>query len=836
MGSCNDKDYYENGECVSKCSTNYYVHNYDCITSRTCIEKSGFINIDQNGNINNRCFDVCNNYKYIIVNQGGYCLFKCPNNAPYYYNSNKNCISSCNNNDYINVSNNECISICSQYKVESIKSCFASIPAQFPFKIDQTNEYVSYCGKYKGYDYVQKGSDKICIKKDDCLNSFYYDYLQNVCLTKCNNLNKFSLNRICFEKCPISHPFFVKENEIYKCVDSCPSDKSFHIFETNECVASCKNEDFIVLETHTCYNRIPDYYPYQIEGKNEYVHECGVYNNSIYFKKENDNICVQKDNCKDFYYYNYEKSNLCVSSCNKFLYKFYLEEDRICLKKCPNDKMYYVDGDFQCLNNCPLDKPYHIYSTKECVKDCNEIYKFKVEKIKACYDDIPNEYPFQIENTNEYVDACGLYKDVIYFKKENQNLCIRKENCDGFYYYHNNDSNLCVSKCADYPEYKFYLIEDRICLSKCPNDEKIFYKDDDFQCLYNCPLDKPYHIYSTKECVEDCNENYKYKVEKIKACYENIPDEYPLQIENTNEYVDTCGIYKDVIYFKMENQNLCVKKENCNGYYLFNNYNSNLCVNNCKFYSDYKYFLNSDKICLKTCPKYNPFFINNIFECLNSCPKEKPYFLYDTKECLHKCEDSIYYPFYVESIKTCFDKIPEHFPYQIENTNEYVNICPKNYPYLLNSSVCVKDCKLYNKFFNSNNRCVDSCPEHEKYALLDNNQCIYSCPLNLPFSRLNPNYCVSGCKDDYYYVDITKFKCLTQEQCDNEPSYECEIFLNECPENCKYCTEQSVLKNKCLQCNSNLLYYPIRRYSDEKYFTCYNEETKPHNYILTSNY
>ena len=883
MGNCNK--FKENDDCVDKCSTNYYIHDKNCITSRTCMENKGFIKLSSNNiNTDNYCYEDCSSYKFITLNGGGYCLDncgqyflvyntrncinscssykfinstikicynscpnykienqklcvdKCPIEAPYFYSSNKNCITSCNS-DYINMSNNECIPDCSssQFKVESIKSCFTTKPREFPFNIQNTNEYVSNCGKYKDINYIQIGGEYICIKKSDCISSLYYDYDQNICLYKCNNNNKFSLNGICFQKCPISHPFFVYENNIYKCVNSCPINKPFHLFETNECVVSCNNEHLIVLENKTCYNRITDYYPYQIEGTNEYVHECGVYNNSNYFKKGE--ICVTKDNCKDYYYYNNGDSNLCISSCkNLEYYKFYLEEDRICLKKCPNDQMYYVDGDFQCLEKCPTNKPYHIYSTKECVEDCNENYKYKVEKIKACYENIPDEYPLQIENTNEYVDTCGIYKDVIYFKMENQNLCVKKESCNGYYYYQNKDSNLCVSKCANYPEYKFYLIEDRICLSKCPNSEKIFYKEGDFQCLFNCPTNKPYHIYSTKECVEDCNENYKYKVEKIKACYENIPDEYPLQIENTNEYVDTCGIYKDVIYFKMENQNLCVKKENCNGYYLFNNYNSNLCVNNCKFYSDYKYFLNSDKICLKTCPKYNPFFINNIFECLNSCPKEKPYFLYDTKECLHKCEDNIYYPFYVESIKTCFDKIPEHFPYQIENTNEYVNICPKNYPYLLNSSVCVKDCKLYNKFFNSNNRCVDSCPEHEKYALLDNNQCIYSCPLNLPFSRLNPNYCVSGCKDDYYYVDITKFKCLTQEQCDNEPSYECEIFLNECPENCKYCTEQSVLKNKCLQCNSNLLYYPIRRYSDEKYFTCYNEETKPHNYILTSNY
>ena len=352
----------------------------------------------------------------------------------------------------------------------------------------------------------------------------------------------------------------------------------------------------------------------------------------------------------------------------------------------------------------------------------------------------------------------------------------------------------------------------------------------------NCPSDKPYHIYSTKECVKDCNETYKFKVEQTKACYDKIPNEYPLLIEDTNEYVNSCGYYKGVIYFKKENQNICIKKQNCSGYFLFNNFNNNLCVNNCKFYSEYKYFLSSDNICLKECPKYNPFFINNIFECLNSCPKEKPYFLYDTKECIRKCEDNIYYPFYVEIIKTCFKEIPEHFPYQIENTNEYVNICPKNYPFLLDSSVCVKDCKLYNKFFNSNNICVDSCPENEIYALQNNNQCLSSCPSNLPFSRLNPDFCVSECKDDYYYIDLSKFKCLTQEQCDNEPSYECEIFLNNCPEFCKYCTDKSLLNNKCIQCNSNQLYYPTRRYSDEKYFTCYNEETKPHNYILTSNY
>ena len=127
------------------------------------------------------------------------------------------------------------------------------------------------------------------------------------------------------------------------------------------------------------------------------------------------------------------------------------------------------------------------------------------------------------------------------------------------------------------------------------------------------------------------------------------------------------------------------------------------------------------------------------------------------------------------------------------------------------------------------NKCVDYCPDEQPYALKENNQCLLNCPENLPFSTIFPNYCVKNCINDYKYIDINRLNCLTKEQCEAYTEYNCEIFIENCPENCLYCSENSINLNKCLKCNINLNYYPAKLIGNEKYYSCFSDSNKPLN-------
>ena len=178
--------YSQNKECVYKCSPNFLIYEFNCLTVKKCIEYKGYIKRNNNENENDYCVKNCDDYflvndtnceescpdNYFVDFQNKLCLLKCPNDAPYYYSKDKKCINSCGD-DYIDDSNNECITNCENIKVVQIKTCFQNIQSNYPFQINNTNEYVSQCETYNNTEYIQKYNENICIKKEDCSNFFF---------------------------------------------------------------------------------------------------------------------------------------------------------------------------------------------------------------------------------------------------------------------------------------------------------------------------------------------------------------------------------------------------------------------------------------------------------------------------------------------------------------------------------------------------------------------------------------------------------------------------------------------------------------------------------------
>ena len=64
---------------------------------------------------------------------------------------------------------------------------------------------------------------------------------------------------------------------------------------------------------------------------------------------------------------------------------------------------------------------------------------------------------------------------------------------------------------------------------------------------------------------------------------------------------------------------------------------------------------------------------------------------------------------------------------------------------------------------------------------------------------------------------------------------ECSNFENS-DIKCLYCNEESLILQKCIECNTQLGYYPLNyQDKDEKYKQCYNEMTKLDNFYFDLN-
>ena len=299
-----------------------------------------------------------------------------------------------------------------------------------------------------------------------------------------------------------------------------------------------------------------------------------------YYEVNDSKICV--DNCDNYELIYSSNSKKCLNSCpsDYFIYEF---EKKKCLEKCPEDAPHYYSNDKKCVKSC--GENYIDFSSKECVSNCQNI---KVVNIKTCFQNIQNEYPFKIDKTNEYVEHCGNYNNTEYIQKYGENICVKKNECSGFFF-HTNNQFYCVTNCPN--SKKYYLSKDRICLEKCPNSHPFFAQDNlKFICLSSCPDNNPfdnkdkvskykYKIEENNECVKMCNEtNFKYKIEEKKEC------------------VKTCN--KLGFEYKIEETKECEKS----------------CEN-----TKFPITILHNKTCVKSCPKDLDLFNSN---CYLKCPEE----------------------------------------------------------------------------------------------------------------------------------------------------------------------------------------------------------------------
>ena len=213
---------------------------------------------------------------------------------------------------------------------------------------------------------------------------------------------------------------------------------------------------------------------------------------------------------------------------------------------------------------------------------------------------------------------------------------------------------------------------------------------------------------------------------------------------------------------------------------------------------DKSYIVPNQSLCVKDCSSTSYKFHNNS-HCIESCPKKNNndyyYSVEDTGECVITCNKSKGYYLLTEQQK-CYhkDSPPKEYgkTFLDSNENKWVN-CTK--PNNENSR------NYYEGYFIKNyTKCMTSCPTNAitevsngiyKYHKNDDNECLLEqCKYNYPYiyhKSGDESICYKSCKDivgnyiyengneckntrclSYYYESSGIFKCLDEEQSDED--------------------------------------------------------------------
>ena len=356
----------------------------------------------------------------------------------------------------------------------------------------------------------------------------------------------------------------------------------------------------------------------------------------------------------------------------------------------------------------------------------------------------------------------------------------------------------------------------------CLNDYKPCDIDSSFKCLKN----EGFFSYNDNgnpryfSCYERCGNCDTYKRTPFATNENHFCDEchskYPLYINMTN--YKNCYEECPFPYYKNPTSNECLKCAN----YITNDLN---CVDKC-ISTSYKYENKQEKICYNIIPdnyfiyiedyniKYddnpNSPVVNIGKDCPNNSYTKYNYFCLTSITDIYSLISPLYFNQYKNPIK--IDLTDKTVYIRIYSSDTTYDELIKKYPDYFNIDIsqCEPILKEYYHINNDNNLLVYDIND------LQNNEYEYKI-YSLEGTELDINIClaqgVSLCSAGYY----------------NNENNECV----ECPEQCLYCSKESIQNNLCIKCNNKNNYY--MKYIESNgdiYFTCINEMNKPENYHL----
>ena len=384
----------------------------------------------------------------------------------------------------------------------------------------------------------------------------------------------------------------------------------------------------------------------------------------------NDNSC--KDNCKVCY------NSICIKCQSEFKI---IEDTNICQTEIPNN--YYLNENNsicrKCHENCisclqgPIlssdvleiedtncgeckENYYRIENTNNCINKNNipETYYFDSNKdlVCKCFENCKTCNQGRVNSTYYSCLSCDE-NSILYEKSGNCLNCMAK----GKY------ANHYENECIDFIPDGYYLENEEnkalgICYFSC---KKCITGGD--SNVHNCTECKEGYTYKNKEgtkCLKNCSEEYLYTDEKNKMCYNDCLEN--IDTERKYNFHNIClSLNEKPEDYELVGENNFIRKCNIEFDYLFNNECYYSCPNNTKF--------NESSSNPKLCICNNLFYLNNNLQiCINndSCPLEYPYlkpgtaecskcFYKYNEECYPSCPNNTYVSQIIDNISICED-------------------------------------------------------------------------------------------------------------------------------------------------------------------------------------
>ena len=296
-----------------------------------------------------------------------------------------------------------------------------------------------------------------------------------------------------------------------------------------------------------------------------------------------------------------------------------------------------------------------------------------------------NKYPEYIENYGTGTQE-SYYKPKIYIGKSIfYNFTFPSTTLSG------TNNNICATN-------KPYC---KICYNEntCINcDNNFFLKEDTNICESN--LNDGYYL----------NNNYKTH----RKCHENCSTclNGPIFYNDILEYEDTnCENCKEN-YYKIENTNNCIKKDDISFGYYFNSDKNVIskCYKNCMTCSSSE--TDSTLFNCLTCDE-NMKFYEKSKNCLD-CVLRGKYVNYEQNDCINEIPDG-YYLLNEEykTIDSCYISCKKCETKGDENDHK-CNECSEDYPYNYKNIKCLDDCSKENLFLDEiDKKCYDNCSDNE---------------------------------------------------------------------------------------------------------------------------
>ena len=420
----------------------------------------------------------------------------------------------------------------------------------------------------------------------------------------------------------------------------------------------------------------------------------------------NDNSCTE--NCKVCY------NNKCIKCQDDFKL---IEDSTICQIDSPNNN-YYFDENYDIYKRCHefcknclqgpkyysdileiedtnciecIEDYYKIENTNNCVNKNNipETYYFDSNKelICKCFENCKTCNQSQINSTYYSCLSCDE-NSILYEKSGNCLNCYAK----GKY------ANHYENKCIDYIPEGYYLEDEEtralgICYFSCKKCETGG-DSNDHRCT-ECGDNYPYSNKEGTKCLENCSKEYLYTDVQTKRCYNNCIDN--IVEERIYNYKNICLSLEDKPNnYKVEVNNFISICSN-ETYFFFNNECYEICPEDTK--------IDESSIFLKLCICNNLFYLNEGKQiCLdnNECPIEYPYLKPGTfecskcqykykGECFSSCPNNTFINQTINDIYLCAEEI--NISYNQKNYNYYIdyfNNIIKEYNYTNNKDEIIK--------------------------------------------------------------------------------------------------------------------------------------------------